>query len=218
MATASSAIPSMVTRRAGALALLAVVLDLAILAAFHLLQPGVDPVESATSSYAHGTAGALSQVGTLAAGVGALSLAVALAHLRSRTGALVGLILLVVFGVAKVVQSFFPIDLDGVTTTAGTVHNLTGNLAFFALPVAAVLLGRAVSHLTGRVLPAWLGWLVVLTTVGVLVGDAVGVFGLAQRLYLVTAAVWVAACAVAIAAPPRRRRVPRDAGTVDQAD
>lgn len=111
MATASSAIPSMVTRRAGALALLAVVLDLAILAAFHLLQPGVDPVESATSSYAHGTAGALSQVGTLAAGVGALSLAVALAHLRSRTGALVGLILLVVFGVAKVVQSFFPIDL-----------------------------------------------------------------------------------------------------------
>ena len=66
---------------------------------------------------------------------------------RSR---LVGLALLVVFGLAKVVHAFFPIAPDGASTGTGAVHNLTGNLAFFVLPVAAVLLGSLVARATGR--------------------------------------------------------------------
>lgn len=184
-------------------AIVASVLDLTILAAFHLLQPEVDPLTTATSSYVHGTAGAVSQVATLAAGLGALALAVAIAPTRSGSRGLVGLVLLVVFGLAKAAQAFFPIAPEGTSTDAGTVHNLLGNLAFFVLPVAALLLGRLVTLASGRRIASVLGWVVAATTLGVLAGDALGVFGLAQRVYLVSAAVWVATCAWAVAVPTR---------------
>lgn len=195
--------PPVLVRPAAAVAVVASVVDLTILAAFHVLQPDVDPLTAATSSYVHGTAGAASQVATLAAGVGALGLAVALGPVRPGARWRVGLALLVVFGLAKVVQAFFPIAPEGTSTGAGTVHNVTGNLAFFVLPVAAVLLGGLVARATGRRVVGVLGWVVAATTVGVLAGDAVGAFGLAQRVYLASAAVWVATCAWAVAAPGR---------------
>lgn len=192
------AAPGAFRRAAAVLALAAALLDLGIIGLMHLLQPEVDILTAPTSSYALGTGGPAAQVGTLAAGVAALALAVAVSDRRSRRRDVVGLVLMAVFGAAKVCQAFFPIDPEGVVSAAGVVHNITGNVAFFVLPVAAVLVGGLVSRVTGQRPPAALAWGLVALTVGVLVGDAIGVFGLMQRTYLVLAACWMALCALAV--------------------
>ena len=185
-------------RRATIVALAAAALDLVILAALHVLQPGVDPMTEPTSAYVHGRGGMASQVGTFAAGIGALALLAAVAPRRSGRGTTVGLGFLGIFGLTKLLQAFYPIDPEGTSTASGTVHNLLGNLAFFTLPVAAILVGAAVSRMTRQRPPVILGLLVAITTVGVLAAGALDVFGLAQRVYLITAALWVAVCALAL--------------------
>lgn len=185
-------------RRATIVALAAAALDLIILAALHVLQPGVDPMTEPTSAYVHGSGGMASQVGTFAAGVGALALLAAVAPRRSGRGVAIGLGFLGVFGLAKLLQAFYPIDPDGVSTASGTVHNLLGNLAFFTLPVAAVLVGAAVTRMTRQRPPVIVGLLVAITSIGVLAAGSMDLFGLAQRIYLVTAALWVAVCALAL--------------------
>lgn len=182
-------------------ALLTALVDLGVLALLHLLQPDVDPLRTATSEYVHGTGGVLAPVATAAAGLGALSLAAALAPLvrGGRARGRAGLALLVVFGAVKLAQAFFPIDPAGAEpTTSGNLHNVLGNLAFFTLPVAAGLLGAVLALATGRRVVAVLAWVVVATTVAVVAGDAAGVFGLAQRVYLISAALWVGVSAWAL--------------------
>lgn len=199
---ASTTMPPMVAWLAAGFA----VLDIAILAVFHILQPGVDPLTQPTSHYVHGTAGFAALIGTVAAGLGALCLVLALRPARTGRRAGVGLALLAVFGIAKVVQAFFPIDpAEAEATTAGAVHNVLGNVAFFTLPVAVVLLGGLVAALTGRRVSSVLALVVVVTTVGVLVASAAGAFGLAQRVYLLAAAVWMLATALSLLHPHQRR-------------
>lgn len=175
------------------------VLDLAVLVLLHLLQPEVDVMHEPTSTYVHGTLGFLSPLSAGAVGAGAISLAAALWRVASGTGFKVGSGLLILFGLAKLAQAFFPIDAPGQASATGAVHNLLGNVAFFVLPVAAALVTGAVAQATGRRRPAWwpvlVSWALVVLTVLVLAGDALGWFGPAQRLYLVGAAVWTAAVA-----------------------
>lgn len=112
--------------------------------------------------------------------------------------------------VAALVDLVFPIDPTGATSTAGTMHNVLGNLAFFTLPAAAVLVGHLAARVTdpassptgaatspGRAAPTLLGWLVLALSVLVLAAGSLAVFGLAQRAYLVAAAVWVVVTALA---------------------
>lgn len=193
-------------RRAAVLTLVTVLVDLVVLGAFHLIQPDVDPVTSATSDYVHGTAGALSHVATFAVGLGAVSLVATWWPAVAGAAARVGLGLLVIFGAAKLVQAFFPIDAEGADTSAGRIHDITGNLAFFTLPIAAVLIARAIARRAPAPVVAVLAWAVVVATVGVLVGDALDAFGIGQRIYLVLAALWTAATAAQVfrAAPQPR--------------
>jgi hypothetical protein len=99
-----------------------------------------------------------------------------------------GLGMLMLFGVCKLIQAFFPIDVepDLVTTTAGTVHNIVGNIAFFSLPVAAVLVARSLGRRS-----MILSWLLVLSAVVVLTSGFAGGFGIAQRLFLVLSSSWM---------------------------
>jgi hypothetical protein len=80
---------------------------------------------------------------------------------------MVGLLLLAVFGLAKVVQAFFPIDVGDETTATGSIHNVFGTVAFFALPVAAVLLSRS----RGRV-ELVVAVLLIVAMLGVFASDA----------------------------------------------
>lgn len=196
----SKVVPTQV-RVLAVLTLVTAVLDLVVLAVFHVVQPQVDVLRDPTSAYVHGTFGAASSFAAAAVGVGALALVLAGRRVLPGTGrARSGLLLLALFGLAKLVQAFFPIDAAGESTTTGTVHNVLGNVAFFVLPVAAVLLTSLFATATGHGSPSWwppvAAWTVVLATVLVLVGDAVGTFGLLQRLYLIVAALWTALIAV----------------------
>lgn len=163
-------------------------LDLAVLAAFHLVRPDVDPLTRPTSEYALGSFGLAAGVTTALVGVGALVLAWVLRRLRA------GALVLAVFGAAKVVQAFFPIDAPGTSTTTGAVHNALGTLAFLALPLAAALTVRAAvfGRRTLRLLVAVLA----VAAAGVLAADAVGGFGAFQRVYLVLCSVWMLLAAV----------------------
>ncbi|MEA4943565.1 MAG: DUF998 domain-containing protein [Propionicimonas sp.] len=179
-----------------AAALTAAGIDLAVFLLLHLVQPGVDILHQPTSAYIHGAFGFTSSLASAAVGLGGIALAAAVWRLAPALGGRIGAGLLGVFGLAKLVQAFFPIDPVGEVSGAGTVHNLLGNLAFFVLPIAAVLVTRPVAHATGRDRPAWwpvvAGWTLVATMVLVLAGDGLGFFGLAQRIYLVNAMAWTA--------------------------
>jgi Protein of unknown function (DUF998) len=114
---------------------------LVVLAVLHVLRTDVDPATDPVSDYAVGDYGMLEVFAMLAVGLGALALTAALHQTPRRS--MVGLVLLAVFGLAKVAQAFFPIDVGDETTTSGSIHSVLGTMAFFALPVAAVLLSRS---------------------------------------------------------------------------
>lgn len=191
--------PTAAARHIHGLALLALAtagFDLAVFVLLHLAQPGVDVVTEPTSAYVHGSLGFFAPLAAGAVGLGGLCLATASWQVVSNAAARVGAALLGLFGLAKLAQAFFPIDPAGEASSAGAAHNLLGNLAFFVFPVAATLLTAAVARATGQARPAWrpalATWLPVAMTVFVLAGDALGWFGIAQRLYLLTATAWAA--------------------------
>ena len=182
------------------LAIVAAALDLALLATLHVGAREVSSYLEPTSNYAYTPLGALVPIGQISFGLACLG--VGLIWRRHRLAAA----LLLVVGVAKVAQAFFPIDPVGsAATTGGLLHNVLGNVAFWLLPVAALLLARPLSR-AGHRATAILGLLLPLVTALVLVGSATGFFGLAQRLYLVLGTGWV--LLIGISALPNRQ-VPR---------
>ena len=70
------------------------------------------------------------------------------------------------------------------------MHNVLGNVTFFLFPLAALLLFRALRRRGSRLAPG-IAVVLAIATVGVLVGNAVGGFGLAQRAYLILSALWL---------------------------
>jgi len=173
--------------------MVAAALDLLILGIAHLLMPEVDLFTRPTSEYALGRFGWMSFVGTMAVGIGAIALAIA--WRRHRLLSLV----IGVFGVIKIFQPFFPVDPLGTpATTTGTVHNVLGNLAFFLLPLAAVLLAQ-LRWKSGSALPLLGAFVLVLLMFAMVVLGPHGYFGLAQRAYLITCSLWMIGAARASA-------------------
>src|SRR5262245_9278371 len=82
------------------------VLDLVVLAVFHVLPTEVDPVTDPASDYAVSDYGTLSLLATLGVGLGALALMAVLQKTRRRS--MVGLVLLGLFGLAKVCAGILP--------------------------------------------------------------------------------------------------------------
>lgn len=179
----------------------AAALDLLVLAVLHVATSGVDVRHDPTSSYVHTGYGALVPLGQVAFGVATAATGVA----WRRHPAPAAILLLI--GVAKIGQAFFPLDQPGAATTAGAVHNVLGNLAFWLLPVAAVLLARPLAR-HGHRITAVVGVALVPAAALVLVGAAAGFFGWAQRLYLVLATCWIL-----LTGRGRRGCCPRCSGT-----
>ena len=179
-------------RLAALIAAVAAAVNLLVLGLLHVVSPEVDPVTRPVSEYALGDFRWLATIMTVAEGVGAIALAVALR--RERAAAL----LLLVFGLMNLALPLFPVDALGVPATSeGRVHNVLGNLTFFLLPLAALLLFRALRRMGSRLAPG-IAVVLAIATVGVLVGNAVGGFGLAQRAYLALCALWVLFAATAV--------------------
>jgi hypothetical protein len=136
-------------RLAALIAAVAAAVNLLVLGLLHVVSPEVDPVTRAVSEYALGDFGWLATIGTVAEGVGAIALAVALR--RERAAAF----LLLVFGLMNLVMPLFPVDALGMPpTSAGRVHNVLGNLTFVLFPVAALLLFRALRRMGSRLAPS----------------------------------------------------------------
>jgi hypothetical protein len=187
-------------RLAAVVAAAAAVVNLLLLVLLHVVLPEVDPVTRPVSEYALGEFGWLATARTLAEGVGVIALAVALllepavARRVERAAAL----LLVVVGALKLAMPLFPVDAIGTPATrAGQMHNILGNLTFFLFPLAALLLFRALGRIGSRLAPA-IAVVLAVATVGVLVGNAIGWLGLAQRAYLGLSALWQLLAALAV--------------------
>ena len=179
-------------RLAAIVAAAAAVVDLLVLGLLYVVSPEVDPVARPVSEYALGDFGWLATIRTLAQGIGPIALAVALR--RERVGAL----LLLVVGALKLAMPLFPVDALGTpATSAGQIHDLLGNLTFFLFPVAALVLFRALRRRGSRLAPA-VAVALGIATVGVLLADAIGGFGLAQRAYLALCAIWLLLAALAV--------------------
>jgi hypothetical protein len=179
-------------RLAALVAAVVAAVDLLVLGLLHVVSPEVDPLSRPVSEYALGDFRWLATTETLAEGVAAIALAMALR--RERAAAL----LLVVFGLLKLAMPLFPVDALGMPATpTGLMHNVLGNLTFFLLPLAALLLFGALRRRGSRLAPG-IAVVLAIATVGVLVGNAVGVLGLAQRAYLILCALWLLVAARAV--------------------
>jgi hypothetical protein len=194
-------------RPAAVVAAAAAVVNLLLLVLLHVVSPEVDPVTRPVSEYALGKFGWLATARTLAEGVGVIALAVtlllepAVARRVERAAA----VLLVVVGALKLAMPLFPVDAIGTPATrAGQMHNILGNLTFFLFPLAALLLFRALGRMGSRLAPV-IAVVLAVATVGVLVGNAIGWLGFAQRAYLGLSALWQLLAALAVL---RNRRSP----------
>ena len=166
--------------------------DLVALGVLHALPTDVDPVTDPVSEYAEGDYGTLEVLAMLAVGLGALALTAALHKTPRRS--MVGLVLLGLFSLAKVAQAFFPIDVGNETTTSGSIHNVLGTVAFFALPVAAVLLSPSRDRVETVI-----AVLLAVAMAAVFTSNAVGGDGIAQRVFLLLSSIWMLVAAIRLA-------------------
>jgi hypothetical protein len=167
------------------------------LTALHFLRPDVNPVLEPVSNYAVGPYGFLLTAADIGSGLAALALMVGLYLGIAPPGrSYVGLLFLGLYGVSELLAGIFPIDVGGEATMVGTIHNIVGNILFFAFPIAVILLslgmGKDERWRSFRRPALALSIVVVLTVILTIVGFNLGIgFGVTQRVANVTALVWM---------------------------
>jgi hypothetical protein len=163
----------------------------------HFLDPATDAVGRAGSEYVLGPYGILMTTCFLALALAFAATAAAFARVLPASRAWAGF---AIAAVGLAVVAVIPTD-RGVTatTTSGLIHNLTGVLSFLAIVISEIGLSRAMRHDTRLAAHARGFWrmAILATAAFVLVFlaagplAAVGVFGLAQRLFLACALLWI---------------------------
>ena len=165
--------------------------------ALHFLRPDVNPVLEPMSNYAVGPYGFLLTAADIGIGLAALALILGLYLGIAPPGrSYVGLFLVGLYGVSTLLAGIFPIDVGGETTTVGTIHNIVGNILFFAFPIAVILLslgmGKDERWRSFRRTALALAGVVVLTVILTMVGVNIGIgYGVIQRLFNVAAMLWM---------------------------
>jgi hypothetical protein len=182
--------------------------------ALHWLQPGLDPLDEAVSYYVHGAQGWLPTVGLIGLGLGSLALTAGLAQSVDGPGARVGCWCLAVWSLGALLGGIFPTDPPGnwskPPSTAGLIHGNAALLAFVALPVAAILLERALRHdprwrravgilraLAIAAATSLIAFLTSLSTVFLSPGPPT-LLGLTERILLTVYAAWLGAASVGL--------------------
>jgi hypothetical protein len=178
------------------LAIVGVADYLLIVAALHFLRPDVNPVTEAISNYGVGPYSSLLTAAVLGSAVAALALTLGLyLGMVPPARSYVGLFFLGLYGVSRLLESLFPIDVGAEATLSGTLHNILGQLAFFGFPLAVILLslsmGKDERWRSFRRPALVVSYAVVLTDVLTIVGSDIGLFGVTQRPATVTAMLWM---------------------------
>ena len=141
--------------------------------------------------------GFLAIAANIGTGLAALALMVGLYRgIAPRGRSYVGLFLLGLYGISELMAAYFLIDVGGEATMAGTIHNIVGNISFFAFPIGVILLslgmGKDERWRSFRRPALAVSVLVVLTVILTMVGFQLGIgFGVTQRLANVTVIVWM---------------------------
>jgi hypothetical protein len=167
------------------------------IAALHFVRPDVNPVLEPMSNYAVGPYGFLFTAADIGSALAALALMVGLYLGIAPPGrSYVGLFLLGLYGVSELLAGIFPIDVGAEATTVGAIHNIVGNIAFFAFPVGVILLslgmGKDERWRSLRLPALALASVIVLTVILTMVGFNVGIgFGVTQRLSNVAVILWM---------------------------
>jgi Protein of unknown function (DUF998) len=144
------------------------------------------------SNYAVGPYGFLAIAANIGTGLAALALMVGLYRGIAPSGrSYVGLFLLGLYGISELMAAYFLIDVGAEATMAGTIHNIVGNISFFAFPIGVILLslgmGKDERWRSLRRPALGVSVLVVLTVILTMVGFQLGIgFGVTQRLANVT--------------------------------
>ena len=178
------------------LAIIGVADYLMIIASLHFLRPDVNPVTEPISNYGVGPYGFLLIAAELGSAVAALALTLGLYLGMVRPArSYVGLLFLGLYGVSKLLQGHFPLDVGAQATLSGTIHSILGNLAFFGFLIAVILLslsmGKDERWRSFRRPALVVSFAVVLTDVLTIVGSNIGLYGVTQRLATVTAMLWM---------------------------
>ncbi len=178
----------------------------------HFLRPDVNPVVEPISTYgAVGPYGFLFTAVSLGSAMAALALAFGLyLGMVLSARAYVGLLLLGLYGVSELLSGLFPLDVGAEATLNGTIHNIVGNVSFFGLPIAVILLSLCMdkdSRWRSLKRPALaVAFAVVLTVSLTMVGSNIGLFGVTQRLAKFTALVWMLLVAIRLRSVGGTRR------------
>jgi hypothetical membrane protein len=179
------------------LALVGIAVKFLTIAALHFLRPDVNPVLEPISNYGVGPYGFLLTVADIASILATFALVFGLYLGIGPPGrSYVGLFFLALYGVSELLAGIFPIDVGREATTAGTIHNVVGNISFFCFPIAAILLSLRMGkdeHWRSIRRPALaLSIVVVLTVILTIAGFNLGIgFGVTQRVANVAVLVWM---------------------------
>jgi hypothetical protein len=189
---------SRVTMVLAFLTIVGIAVYLVNLTALHFLRPDVNPMLEPISTYgAVGPYGFLFVTALLGSVLAAFALMVGLYLGIAPPGrSYVGLFLLGLYGISELMAAIFALDVGGEATMAGTIHNIVGNISFFAFPIGVILLslgmGKDERWRSFRRTALAVSLLVVLTVILTMVASNIGLgFGVTQRLANVTALGWM---------------------------
>ena len=127
---------------AGVLALIGVGSGVASLCYLHLAPTGLSPLRNAVSQYGITKYRAGYRAATISLGLAGAATAVGVAAALRGKGLDQVVALMVVFAVARVIISWFPMDAPGATrTSTGQTHGLVAIVTFGAVTIAALRLG-----------------------------------------------------------------------------
>ena len=179
------------------LAIVGIVDYLLNVAALHIVRSDVNLVLEPVSNYAVGPYGFLLTAADIGSGLAALALIFGLYLSIAPPGrSYLGLFLFGLYGVSELMAGIFPIDVGGEATMVGTIHNIVGNISFFAFPVGVILLslgmGKDERWQSFRRPALALSIVVVLTVILTILGFNIGIgFGVTQRIANVATLVWM---------------------------
>ena len=129
----------------GSIAIAATASCLVTLVVLHVLPTGLSPLTNPVSQYGITSYRLGYRVQTVAMGIAAIAAAIGISKLSVRGGSLV-VVLLVIFGAARLAISWFPMDVPGAARTeSGRRHGVLALAAFGGATLAALRLGTDIS-------------------------------------------------------------------------
>lgn len=194
----------MTGRQYGAVGVVGVGLFALTVVALHILDPDLSVIDEPISMYSLGEYGWLSQVGTIAMGLGLIGIALGLRKtLASGKRVTASWVLILIGGLGFIISGVFVTDPTGTTeyTTSGTLHDLGGYLSMLSVLISVWMLRGVFSrdavyqHFARP--QRWFAGLVTASMVALLtLGE--GQLGLIQRVFVVAVVVWLLVLAVRI--------------------